>query len=364
MNNQNNSGRYGYVNRNGRLVPTDQQTRERVIYNVGRENTSQQKPQQKPQQKTQQKRTTQNVQQKPKQTYAERTVEKTAKKNEHKKSKRGIKNLCTYLAVFMILSSAKQMPFNINARVTELAAKNGEHNYMDDVFASDEKITVVNPKKDKEQKIQLEDAVNKLEELTEICTLISRLKLDESEHTQLTDKEKKAAIASYEEFGIEAIIEAYKEASKNPIEKARAARQLLFIREYIGGDWLDKNGINVATALLDKTIKTAALENYGVFGATEYEVVTIPSENEYPYFAVTIKDPVSGATDNVVFTPILAGEYAQAMLMLRDLQDTDNSKLTQEERLAKINHTLRLVKKCLGKEVEDFYGITYTKKVK
>ena len=92
MNNQNNSGRYGYVNRNGRLVPSDQQTRERVIYNVGRENTNQQKPQQKPQQK----RTTQNVQRKPQQTYAERTVEKTTKKNEHIKSKRCIKNLCTY----------------------------------------------------------------------------------------------------------------------------------------------------------------------------------------------------------------------------------------------------------------------------
>ena len=35
-----------------------------------------------------------------------------------------------------------------------------------------------------------------------------------------------------------------------------------------------------------------------------------------------------------------------------------------EERLQKINYTLRLVRKCLGKEVEDVFGITYTKKVK
>ena len=32
MNNQNTSSQYGYVNRNGRLVPTNQSARERVIY--------------------------------------------------------------------------------------------------------------------------------------------------------------------------------------------------------------------------------------------------------------------------------------------------------------------------------------------
>ena len=40
------------------------------------------------------------------------------------------------------------------------------------------------------------------------------------------------------------------------------------------------------------------------------------------------------------------------MLLLRELKDTDNSKLTDQERLQKIEHTLRIIKKCLGKEVK------------
>ena len=258
----------------------------------------------------------------------------------------------------------KQMPFNIKTRITELAAKNGTHNYMDDVFASDEKITVVNPKNGQEQKIQLEDAINKLEDYVEICKLIDELKITDADYTELTDNEKKNAKALYEEDGVNGLVELYKDNTANPIEKARTARQLAFIRDYYGGDWIEKNGLSVVTAILEKTIQTAAIENYGTFKPTEYGVVQIPSENEFPYFLVTIKDPVSGATDDVVFTPIAAGEYAQAILLLRNLRETDNSKLTDKERLQKIEHTIRVIKKCLGKEVEDMLGVTYTKQVK
>ena len=38
------------------------------------------------------------------------------------------------------------------------------------------------------------------------------------------------------------------------IEKARTARQLIFIRDYFGGEWIEKNGLNIAKALLTKTI--------------------------------------------------------------------------------------------------------------
>lgn len=378
MNNQNyNSGQYGYVNRNGRLVPTNtvngrqntsktvnssQRTQStgtvRAKETAGYSANSTPKQQSRP--------ATTQAQQKPQKTYADRVVEKeNQKKNKKDKNRgKGVKRLCLTLSLIMILSAAKQMPFNIKTRITELAAKNGTHNYMDDVFASDEKITVVNPKNGKEQKIQLEDAINKLEDYVEICKLIDELKITDADYTELTDIEKKNAKALYEEDGVNGLVELYKDNTANPIEKARTARQLAFIRDYYGGDWIEKNGLSVVTAILEKTIQTAAIENYGTFKPTEYGVVQIPSENEFPYFLVTIKDPVSGATDDVVFTPIAAGEYAQAILLLRNLRETDNSKLTDKERLQKIEHTIRVIKKCLGKEVEDVLGVTYTKQVK
>lgn len=352
MNNQN-STRYGYVNKNGRLVPTDQQTRERVIYNAGYE---------QPQRVTQQPKK-QPVQQ-PKKSYAEKHVEEVHKKNENKKKGKGIKNFCAYLALFMILSSAKQMPFNVNGKVTEVAARNANHNYMDDVFAGDETIKIVNPKNGKTQKIQLEEAVNRLEDYLEVTRLINDLDIEETEYVELTDKEKKEAIKLYEEKGIEGVVSLYKNNKGNTIERARTARQLIFIKEYFGGDYIEQNGMMIAREILTKTIQTGAIENYGTFGPLEYGVVSIPQENEFPYFGVNINDPVSGATDRVVFTPIACGEYAQAVLLQRKLNQVDDSKLSEEERQQIIEHTLRVVKKCLNKEVKDFEGITYTKKVK
>lgn len=373
MNNQNN-GQYGYVNRDGRLVPNSQTAQERVMANaikngprkqqtVGAKEHAGYNATTTP--RTETPRQSSQTQQ-PKKTYAERRVEEAHKKTEKKQKNtgKGIKNLCLTLSLLLILSAAKQMPFNIKGRITELAAKNGTHNYMDDVFASDEKIEVINPETGKKQKIQLEDAINKLEDYVEICSLIDELKIDETDYVELTDKEKKAAIALFKEDGIDGLVELYKDNKANPIERARTARQLAFIRDYFGGDWIEENGLAVVTAILEKTIQTAAIEHYGTFKPTEYDVVQIPSENESPYFLVTIKDPVSGATDDVFFTPIAAGEYAQAMLLLRDLKDTDNNKLTDQERLQKIEHTLRIIKKCLGKEVEDVFGVTYTKQVK
>ncbi len=365
MSNQNNkqNTQYGYVNINGRLVPTKPQSSQRVVNNTIGSCTPKPQPTRQSQSRTQQVKQ-QPVQQQPKQqqTYAERAVKQAEKKD--KKKGKGIKNLCIYLSLFVILSSAKQLPFNVNAKVTEIAGKNGDHNYMDDVFASDEKITIVNPQNGKEQKIQLEDAIDRLEDYVEICTLIDRLNIDEEDYEELSKKEKQAAIELYDEKGIEGVISLYKNNKGNSIDKARTARQLIFIRDYCGGEWLDANGLKIIEAVLEKTIKTAAIENYGTFGPLEYDVVSIPEGNEFPYFSVDINDPVSGAKDNLVFTPITCGEYAQAVLTYRDLKSTDQDQLSQEEKLDKIRHGLRIVKKCLNKEVEDIHGVTYTKKVK
>ena len=154
MNNQNN-GQYGYVNRDGRLVPTSQTAQERVMANaikngprkqqtVGAKEYAGYNATTTP--RTETPRQSSQTQQ-PKKTYAERNVEEAYKKSEKKQKNtgKGIKNLCLTLSLLLILSAAKQMPFNVKGRITELAAKNGTHNYMDDVFASDEKIEVINP---------------------------------------------------------------------------------------------------------------------------------------------------------------------------------------------------------------------------
>lgn len=372
MNNQYN-GQYGYVNRDGKLVPSNTPKRNQTTSNVGK---TQAKRQQAPVNAKETagynttstpKQSAQSVKEQPKQTYADREVERKQKttKNEQNKTKgKGVKKLCFTLSLIMILSAAKQMPFNVNARITEIATKNSNTNYMDDVFASDETIEIVNPKNGKIQKIQLEDAINKLEDYVEICSLIDELNIDNLEYAELTEKEKKAAIALYEKEGINGLIELYKTNTSNPIEKARTARQLIFIRDHFGGAWIEQNGLKVAEAVLEKTIQTAVIEHYGTFKPTEYNVVEIPSDNEFPCFLVTIKDPISGATDDFIFTPIAAGEYAQAILMLRDLRATDGSKLSEQEKLQKIEHTLRLVKRCLNKDIDDCLGVTYTKKVK
>lgn len=356
MNNQNNVGQYGYVNRNGRLVPT----------NTIKNETSRKQPQSNTTSTQKQKNHPVTEQQKKQQTYAQRTVEKANKQNEKKERNigKGIKKLCFSLSLVLILSAVKQMPFNIKTRITELANKNGEHNYMDDVFTSDEQIEVVNPESGKTEKIQLEDATNKLEDYVAICKLIDDLKIKDVKYSELKDHEKEAAISLYEEDGIDGLIELYKDNTSNPIEKARTARQLMFIRDHFGGAWIKQNGLKVAENLLEKTIQTAAIEHYGTFEPSEYGVVEIPSDNEFPYFLVTLKDPVSGATDDVIFTPVVAGEYTEAMLMLRELRSLDGSKLSEQEKLAKIQKAINIVRRCLGKEVEDICGITYTKKLK
>ena len=67
---------------------------------------------------------------------------------------------------------------------------------------------------------------------------------------------------------------------------------------------------------------------------------------EFPSFRFTATTSLSDYVDSV------------------DDAETDNSKLTDQERLQKIEHTIRVIKKCLGKEVEDVFGVTYTKQVK
>ena len=344
MNNQNTSSQYGYVNRNGRLVPTNQSARERVIYYT----------------KDDSKETSQPKTTKQKKTYAEKNVDRKTKKE--KNVKKGIKRLCLYLSLFVIISSAKQYPFNIKGKVTEVAEKNREHSYMDEVFASDEKIEIVNPKNGKTQKIELEEAANKLEDYLEICSLINNLDIDDADYSELTEKEQKKAIELYNETGIEGVISLYEKNRNNNIEKARTARQLIFIRDYFGGEWIEKNGLNIAKALLTKTIQTGVIENYGTFNPLEYNVVEIPNENEQSLFMVKINDPVSSASDDVMITPITCGEYAQALLLSKKLNTVDEQLLTQEEKQMLIEHTLRVVKKCINKDIDNVYGITYTHK--
>lgn len=364
MNNQNTSSEYSYINVNGRLVPNNRHTQQTQSKPSSTTQRQQQRPAQekvtqtKQQQRPTQQRVTQTKQQQPKQTYAEKAVEKA---NKPKKKRSGIRKLCLSLSLIMILASAKQYPFHVNGKVIEVAAKNSDHSYMDEVFASDERIEIYNPRTGKRQKIQLEDAVNQLEDYLEITRLINSLNIDESEYVELTDKERRAAIELYNDKGIEGVVSLYKRSQGNNIERARTARQLIFIRDYFGGAWLERNGLNIVRALLTKTIQTGAIENYGTFSPLEYNVVQIPSENEFPFFAVTINDPVSGAKDDVIFTPIACGEYAQAILLSRKLAEVDEKNMTPQEQQRLIEHTLRIIKKCINKDIENVCGVTYTK---
>ena len=233
---------------------------------------------------------------------------------------------------------------------------------MDEVFASDEKIEIVNPKNGKTQKIELEEAANKLEDYLEICSLVNNLDIDDADYSELTEKEQKRAIELYNETGIEGVISLYEKNRNNNIEKARTARQLIFIRDYFGGEWIEKNGLNIAKALLTKTIQTGVIENYGTFNPLEYNVVEIPNGNEQSLFMVKINDPVSSASDDVMITPIACGEYAQALLLSKKINTVDEQSLTQEEKQMLIEHTLRVVKKCINKDIDNVYGITYTHK--
>jgi hypothetical protein len=352
MNNQNTNSEYSYINVNGRLVPnnrTTQQQRENTAKNTQQRPTQQRPTQQRPAQERPQPRTIET----------EHSTIYKANKDKKKGSK--IKKLCLSLSLIMILSAAKQHPFHVNGKVTEVASKNANHSYMDEVFASDETIQIYNPRTGKTQKMQLEDAVNKLEDYIEITKLINSLNIDEEDYVELTEKERRQAIELYNEKGIEGVVALYKRSNGNNIEKARTARQLIFIRDYFGGEWIEKNGFKIVKALLEKTIQTGAIENYGTFNPLEYNVVEIPSENEFPYFAVTINDNVSGAQDEVFFTPIACGEYAQAMLLYRKLVEIDEKNLTPQEQQNLIEHTLRIIKKCINKDVENFHGVTYTK---
>lgn len=362
MNNQNSNTQYSYININGRLVPNTPAARQYYQNAAKSAQTSNQQPRQN---QTQQPRQAQ-PQQRPVQTQPQQQTSyvKKAPQNTNKPKKKGngVRKLCLSLSLLMILASAKQYPFHVNGKVTEVAAKNAKHSYMDDVFASDERIEIFNPRTGKKQKIQLEEASNKLEDYIEICKLINSLNINEEDYVELTDAERKAAIALYNDKGIEGVISLYKRSSGNAIERARTARQLIFIRDYFGGEWLDRNGIKIVKTLLTKTIQTGAIENYGTFSPLEYNVVEIPSQNEFPYFAVTINDPVSGAKDDVIFTPIACGEYAQAILLSRKLNEVDEKNMTPQEKQRLIEHTLRVIKKCINKDIENFHGVTYTKK--
>lgn len=111
-------------------------------------------------------------------------------------------------------------------------------------------------------------------------------------------------------------------------------------------------------------LQTGAIETYGTFNPLEYNAASIKTENEFPYFNVTLHDQVSGASDDVFFTPVICGEYAESILYLRALNELNQEELSSKEILDYTKESLRLVKKCLNKEVNNFYGVTYTKKAK
>ena len=91
-------------------------------------------------------------------------------------------------------------------------------------------------------------------------------------------------------------------------------------------------------------------------------MVEIPNGNEQSLFMVKINDPVSSASDDVMITPIACGEYTQALLLSKKINTVDEQSLTQEEKQMLIEHTLRVVKKCINKDIDNVYGITYTHK--
>lgn len=290
-----------------------------------------------------------------------RTINSGKKKNN--KAKEIVKKICGLLAFLVVVSAVKEYPYAPKGTVTQIASKNAAHNYMDDVFASDETIEIINPISGETEVWQLEDAVDKLENLIEANKAIKDLKLDETDYVALSDEEIAELLVEFEEKShyIEPFIAQYKHA-KNDIEKARAARNLIFLKGYLGGDWVTVNGINVSRALLNKVVQTGTIDAYGTFEPLEYSVASVSGDKLD--FKGYITDPISGKEDSVFFTPVLAGEYAKASYLAKEANELSGVYMSPDEIEEFSGKAINTSKRCLSNEIKTLGPITYTKTLK
>lgn len=303
------------------------------------------------------------LQKKQKQLQVQQAKTNASKKKNSKKESITSKLLFA-LIVLGLITAYKEYPYHLdNKTVLELTDQNADHSYFDDVLALDETMKVYDINGNEIGSLQIEEAIKMLEQYVETAELVSDLDLSDKEYNAMTEDEKKEALAEYEEHGLDGLIRRYKNKNNTDIEKARWARKIKYISEYLGTDWLDANGMNVTQQLINKVVQSSVIETYGGLTPAEYSYVQIGEDRSFPWIDIDIKDAVSGEEDTMYMTPIFAGEVLEANLFAEKLNGMNLKNLTQEEKLKLMKQGINLSKRVINKDLEQGpLGVTYTHK--
>ena len=291
----------------------------------------------------------------------EEELEERKNVKKHKGLKRPLIAIALAALIAVCGSFVKTSPHNIKGNLTDFVNENAEDTLFDDILDLDETIGIKNIETGEIEQIQVEDAIKVLEERSSIDEKIKALNIKNNNLNELTEETKKKTMEFYNENGIDAIIDLYKDKDNNKIEKARIAQQLLFIKVE-NEIWLQENGIPVSKSILKRIISAGAIKSYGTFSPKEYEVVELPEEKTGLFKEVFINDPVSGERDKIILSPIITEEYYKAYDEYQDISSKNN--YTEEQIIKIVKDTLNYSKRCINKELDLDGILPTTQKIK
>ena len=283
------------------------------------------------------------------------------KEKKHKGIKRPIIAIALAAIIAVCGSFVKTSPHSIKGNLTDFVNDNSEDTIFDEILDLDETIGIKNIETGEIEQVQVEDAIKTLEEKSSIDEKIKELKIKNNNLNELTEEAKKKTLEFYNENGIDAIIDLYKDDNNNKIEKARIAQQLLFIQDE-NELWLQENGIPVSKSILKRIISAGAIKSYGTFSPKEYEVCELTEEKTGLFKEIFINDPISGEKDKIILSPIIAEEYYRAYDEFQDISSNNN--FTKEQIIKVVKDTLNYSKKCINKELKLNGILPTTQKIK
>ena len=290
-------------------------------------------------------------------------MEETKTKVDNKKTnkKKSVLIGLGLTAIIIVCGSfIKSFPLSINEDVHTIIENNEDDILFDDILDLEETIGIENIETGEIEQYQVEDAIEILEEKSNINDKIQKLNLQKYELNELSEEAKENALEFLEENGIDAIIELYRDKNNTKIEKARIAQQLLYIQE-INNQWIYSNAVPVSKSILNRLIASGAIDAYGEpFTEEDYKICEF-IDNKAIFKKVELNDEISGQKDSIIITPILASEYMNAFNHLQYLETTEE--FSEEDKLNIAKKTLSITKKCCNKKLIKKGIFTYTKKI-